>query len=174
MLGQAGKNPLVGIAAAALVLVVGYFALCRSSQRPLAAGDSQTVRACLKEGHKFLADAPAPAEAAPKCPTCGGESALGLVFECQRGHLFVGFLEKPPSATEPTAAKAKKATDEYARNLPLLLRPGLDKTWAPGGAGKSPVCPVCGLGIRRPVTNFKGVSLDDIHMGSLPASGEGK
>ncbi len=167
MLGTAGKNPLVGIAAAALVLVVGYFALCRSSQRPLAAGDSQVVRVCLKEGHKFLTDAPEPGEAAPKCPACGGESVLAVVFECHRGHLFVGFLQKPPSAD------AAEAADEYAKHLPLLLRPGLDKEWTPGGAGKSPLCPVCKVGIKRSATKLKDIKLDDIHMGALAAPGGG-
>ena len=166
MFGQAGKNPVVGIGAVVLVLVAGYFGLCRSSRRPALSGaDGQVVIVCLKEGAKHLASAPALGQPAPKCPQCGGECAVARVFECHRGHLFIGFLERPPAGDA-------SSEDVYARHLPLLLRPGLDKEWTPGGAGKSPQCPACKMGIKRSVTDVSALKLDAIHMGALTTAGE--
>jgi hypothetical protein len=169
MLGALGKNPAVGIAAGVLIVLAGSCALCRPSRRPqVGSGAGQVVVVCLKEGTRFLAPAPGPREAAPKCPTCGGESAVGRVFECPRGHLFVGFLEKPPATDAP------KGGDDYAAHLPLLRRPGLDADWTPGGAGRSPACPVCQLGIQRALADLTGLKLEDIQMGALTAPGGGK
>ncbi len=168
MLGPLGRNPAVGIAAAVLILIVGAFALCRSSgPEPLSAGQGQVICVCLKEGTKALCDPPDVGEAPAPCPECGSERAVARVFECHRGHLFIGYLERPP-APESKAAKGK---DAYAQHLPLLLRPGLDEEWTPGGSGKGPLCPVCKVGVKRPVTRLQGMDLSKIHMGALPAKG---
>jgi hypothetical protein len=167
MLGKLGKS-WGGIAIAAVLIVVGAVLIWRQLSGggpPVGQGGDQ-VRVCLAEGHKSLAESARAGDKPVPCPECGGETVIGRVFECQKGHLFVGYLEKP---ADPAAA----TDDPYKQHMPRMLRPGVDTEWAPGGAGQ-PVCPVCRTGVKRPVVALEGEKLEDVEMGKLPAGGGGR
>jgi len=163
MLGNLGKSWVGGIVAVAVIAVAGFLLWRSTGGGPPglgAAGDVLYV--CPKDGTRLLAPAKPPP---PKCTKCGGDTVVARVFECHKGHIFVGFLERPP------APDTVKAADEYSRHMPLVLRPGKDTDWAPG---RAPVCPVCGLGMKRPVLALDKLKLDDIKMGKLPAAAGGR
>lgn len=165
MLGKLGKS-WIGIAVAAALAAVAVVLMWQQmGGDPPPGVQGGQLRVCLSAGHRFLAEAKAPE--ATKCPECGGETVVARVFECLKGHVFVGYLEKP---ADPAAAQTD---DEYKKHMPRMMRPGFDKTWPPGGSGQ-PTCPVCKTGMKRPVLDVASLKLDDIKMGALPAAGGGK
>ena len=167
MLGSLGKSWVGGVVAAALIIVGGLL-LWRhlSGSTPQLGTTGDVLLVCPKDGERLVGPAPKPGVPPPACPKCGGEMVVARVFECHKGHIFVGYLEKPP---DPASAQTD---DVYKKHMPRLLRPGKDKAFVAGGAG-SPVCPVCGVGMKRPVMSFEGVKLEDVKMGALPAAGGG-
>lgn len=167
MLGNLGKGWVGAVVAVVLIAVAGALMWRQMAGGPAGPGMmGDVVRVCLKDGTRFLGPAD-PADAKGKCPKCGGETVVARVFECHKGHTFIGFLERPP------APDAVKTDDVYAQHQPLLLRPGVDGEWVPGGAGSGPQCPVCGVGMKRAVLALKALKLDDIKCGELPAAGGG-
>ena len=162
MLGSLARSWKGAALAAALFVLAGVVVCLRcSSSRPR--GPDQMLFVCLHDGTRFLAPAVGRSGGPPKCPKCGGTTIVARVFECSNGHLFVGYLERPPSPD------TVKTDDDYARYSPLLLRPGIDEEWTPGSAGRIPLCPVCKGAMKRPIVDFAGIELEGIHMGKLPA-----
>ena len=167
MLGSLGKSWVGGVIAAVLIIVGGLL-LWRhlSGSTPQLGTTGDVLLVCPKDGERLVAPAPKPGVPPPKCPKCGGEMVVARVFECHKGHTFIGYLEKPP---DPAGAKTD---DPYRQHQPRWLRPGKDNAFVAGGAG-SPVCPVCGVGMKRPVPDVKALKLEDVKMGALPATGGG-
>ena len=167
MLGSLGKSWVGGIVAVVLIVVAGALIWRHMSGGPSEPGTTgEVLRVCLADGGKFLAPAAKPGGQEPQCPKCGGETVVARVFECHKGHVFVGYLERP---ADPASAQTD---DPYKQHQPRWLRPGKDKAFVAGGAG-APVCPVCGVGMKRPVSDLKTAKLEDIKMGALPKAGGG-
>jgi len=168
MLGKLGKS-WAGAAIAVAVIAVAAFLIWRglSGGGPPAGRTGDVLWVCPVDGERLLGPAAKPGGPPPACPKCSGEMVVARVFECQKGHLFVGYLEKP---ADPASAKTD---DEYKKHQPRSLRPGLDKEWTAGGAGL-PKCPVCRTGMKRPIVDVASLKLEDVQMGKLPAGGGGK
>jgi len=166
MLGNLGKGWVGGVVAVVLIAVAGGLMWRSCSESTPRMGAGEVVRICLKDGTRFLGPAD-PGAVDAKCPKCGGETVIARIFECHKGHIFVGFLERPP------APDSVKTDDVYAQHQPLLLRPGVDDEWAPGGTGEGPQCPECGTPMKRAVLSVKDIKLDSIQCGELPTAGGG-